>query len=175
MIQFMPANHSNTNRVITILIHSDKKLFQNVFVTLLRRVATDVTSSLLSWHKRYDFNAANFRRNSQWKCALQTQWIRMYVFNDRKKLIITVFNVYTNAIFMLCLVWLCLNFERTCFVLKKKMHEDPQPQPPPFDYNQSIWNKLFTTHGRIYTQTKVKQHHLFSEKLFWKLQYWICG
>ena len=50
----MTANHSNTNRVITILIHSDKKLFQNAFVTLLRRVAKDVTSSLLSWHKRYD-------------------------------------------------------------------------------------------------------------------------
>ena len=65
MIQFMPANHSNTNRVITILIHSDKKLFQNVFFTLLRRVAKDVTLSLLSWHKRYDFNAANFRRHSQ--------------------------------------------------------------------------------------------------------------
>ena len=48
----MPANHSNTNRVITILIHSDKMLFQNVFVTLIRRVAKDVTSSLLSWHKR---------------------------------------------------------------------------------------------------------------------------
>ena len=44
----MPANHSNTNRVITILIHSDKTLFENVFVTLLRRVAKDVTSSLLS-------------------------------------------------------------------------------------------------------------------------------
>ena len=60
MIQFIPANHSNTNRVITILIHSDKTLFQNVFVTLLRRVAKDVTSSLLSWHKHYDFNAAIF-------------------------------------------------------------------------------------------------------------------
>ena len=72
MIQFMPANHSNTNRVITIHIHSDKTLFKNVFVTLLRRVAKDVTSSLLSWHKRYDFNAANCRRNSQWKCMLQT-------------------------------------------------------------------------------------------------------
>ena len=56
----MPANHSNTNRVITILFHSDKKLFQNVFVTLLRRVAKDVTSLLLSWHKRYDFNAQIF-------------------------------------------------------------------------------------------------------------------
>ena len=65
MIQFMPANHSNTNRIITILIHSDKTLFQNVFVTLLRRVAKDVTSSLLSWHKRYDFNVANVRRHSQ--------------------------------------------------------------------------------------------------------------
>ena len=65
MIQFMPANHSNTNRVITILIHSDKKLFQNVFVTLLRHVAKGVTPSLLSWHKRYDFNATNFRRHSQ--------------------------------------------------------------------------------------------------------------
>ena len=48
MIQFMPANHSNTNRVIAILIHSDKTRFQNVFVTLLRCVAKDVTSSLLS-------------------------------------------------------------------------------------------------------------------------------
>ena len=42
----MLTNHSNTNRVITILIHSDKTLFQNVFVTLLRRVAKDMTSSL---------------------------------------------------------------------------------------------------------------------------------
>ena len=41
MIQFMPANHSNTNLVSTILIHSDKTLFQNLFVTLLRRVAKD--------------------------------------------------------------------------------------------------------------------------------------
>ena len=65
MIQFMPANHSNTNHVITILIHSDKMRFQNVFVTLLRRIAKDVTSSLLLCHKRYDFNAANFRRHSQ--------------------------------------------------------------------------------------------------------------
>ena len=64
MIQFMPANHTNTKRVIAILIHSDKTLFQNVFVTLLRRVAKDVRSSLLSWHKRFDFNAANFRRHS---------------------------------------------------------------------------------------------------------------
>ena len=39
MIQFMPANHLITNRVITILIHSDKTHFQNVFVMLLRRVA----------------------------------------------------------------------------------------------------------------------------------------
>ena len=61
------------------VIHSDKTLFQNVFVTLLRRVAKDVTSSLLSWHKRYDFNAANFRRHSQWKCALQMKWIRINV------------------------------------------------------------------------------------------------
>ena len=56
----------------TILIHSDKTRFQNVFVTLLRHVTKDVTSSLLSWHKRYDFMPANFRRHSQWKCALQT-------------------------------------------------------------------------------------------------------
>ena len=47
--------------------------FQNVFVALLRGVAKNVTSSLLSWHERYDINAAN----CQLKCALQTQWIRM--------------------------------------------------------------------------------------------------
>ena len=46
----MPANHSNTNSVNTILIHFYKTHFQNVFVTLLRHVAKDVTSSLLSWH-----------------------------------------------------------------------------------------------------------------------------
>ena len=57
MIQFMPTNHSNTNRVITILIHSDKMHFQNLFVMLLCRFAADVTSPL---HKRYDFNAPNF-------------------------------------------------------------------------------------------------------------------
>ena len=56
----MPANHSKTNRVFSILIHTDKRLFQNVFVTLLRHVAKDVTSSLISLHKRYDFNAPNF-------------------------------------------------------------------------------------------------------------------
>ena len=63
----MPANHSNTNCVITILIRSDKTPFQNVFVMLPRRVAKDLTSSLLSWHKRYDFNAAYFRRNARYK------------------------------------------------------------------------------------------------------------
>ena len=75
-IQYMSANHSNTNRVITILNLSNKTRCQNIFVTLLRRVAKEVTPSLLSWHKRYDkrydFNATNFRRHSQWKCALQT-------------------------------------------------------------------------------------------------------
>ena len=80
MKQFMPANYSNTNRVIITLIHSDKTFFQNVFVTLLRRIAKDVTSSLLSWHKCYEFNATNFRRHSQWKCVLQTQWIRILIY-----------------------------------------------------------------------------------------------
>ena len=65
MIQFMPANHSNTNHVITILIQSAETRFENVFVMFLSRVAKDVASLLLSWHKRYDFNAANFRHHSQ--------------------------------------------------------------------------------------------------------------
>ena len=68
MMQLMPANHSITNYVITILIHSAKMRFQNLCITLLHygnikirdRIAKDVTWSLLSWHKRYDFNAANF-------------------------------------------------------------------------------------------------------------------
>ena len=29
--------------------------------------------------------------------------------------------------------------------------------------------------GKLYTQTKVKQHHIFSETLFWKLQNGIYG
>ena len=65
MIQFMPANHLNTNQVITILIHSDKTLFQKIFVTLLHCVAKVVTLSLLSLHKHYDFNAAKFQCHSQ--------------------------------------------------------------------------------------------------------------
>ena len=43
MIRFMPANHSKTNPVNTILIHSDKTHFQHVFVMLLSCVAQDVT------------------------------------------------------------------------------------------------------------------------------------
>ena len=61
----MPANHLNTYRIITILIHSDKTHFQNIFVMLLCRVAKDVTLSLLSCYKPYDFNAANFLGHSQ--------------------------------------------------------------------------------------------------------------
>ena len=53
--QFMLANLSSTNRVIPILIHSAKSRFQNIFVTLLHRVAKDVSLSSISWHKRYDF------------------------------------------------------------------------------------------------------------------------
>ena len=52
---------------ITILIHSDKKRYQNVFVMLPHRDAKDVMSSLLSWHKRYDFNAAKFLRSKPMK------------------------------------------------------------------------------------------------------------
>ena len=51
MIQFWTASHSNANRVITILIHAAETRFENVFVTLLRPVVKDVTSSLLSLHK----------------------------------------------------------------------------------------------------------------------------
>ena len=70
MIQFMPANHSNTNNFVTILIHSAKTHFKT---SLLCRVAKDMTSSLLSWHKRYDLYIAHFQRLSQWKCRLLRQ------------------------------------------------------------------------------------------------------
>ena len=36
MIQHMAANYSKTSHAITILIHSSKTRFQNVFITLLR-------------------------------------------------------------------------------------------------------------------------------------------
>ena len=39
----------------------------------------NMTSSLLSWHKRYDFNAANFQCHTSWKCAIQMLWIRILV------------------------------------------------------------------------------------------------
>ena len=39
-----------------------------------------------------------------------------------------------------------------------------------------LWLCLFyITAKGIYTQTKVKQHHIFSETLFWKLQKGIYG
>ena len=41
MIQFMPANHSNTNH-IAILIHSAKMYFRVIFIALLRCVAENV-------------------------------------------------------------------------------------------------------------------------------------
>ena len=47
VIQFMPVNHSNTNRVITILIHSDELHFQNVFVTLLRCCFHSINAMIL--------------------------------------------------------------------------------------------------------------------------------
>ena len=55
----MAANHSNTNRVITILIQSAKTYFQDIFVMLLGHVIKDMTSSLFSWHKCYDFILQN--------------------------------------------------------------------------------------------------------------------
>ena len=52
-VQFMSANNSNTNCVITILFHSVKAHFQNIFITYLHvcRVAKDLTESLISRHK----------------------------------------------------------------------------------------------------------------------------
>ena len=52
---------------------------------LLRRVAKDVTSSLLSWHKRYDFNAANFHRianeNARYKLnVLELMFVYLLIF-----------------------------------------------------------------------------------------------
>ena len=44
----MPANHSDTNIVITIQILSAETNFQDIFVTLLRRLTKDETSSLIS-------------------------------------------------------------------------------------------------------------------------------
>ena len=66
----MPKNHSNTNRVITILIHSDKTRFRNVLGTLLRRVTKDVFSSLLACHKCYDcriFSTSKQIKNARYK------------------------------------------------------------------------------------------------------------
>ena len=54
MIQFMPANNSNTNCVITILIHSTKTHFQNVFLTQLRCITEDVKLSLILTPQIFD-------------------------------------------------------------------------------------------------------------------------
>ena len=61
MVQFMPANHSNINSIITILIHPAKTHFQDIIV-LLRHIAKHVTSSLISryMYKHYYFNTAIF-------------------------------------------------------------------------------------------------------------------
>ena len=59
MIQFMPANHPNTNSAITILIHSSKMHYPDIYVILIRGIAKNVTSLFISRHKCYDFNAVN--------------------------------------------------------------------------------------------------------------------
>ena len=56
----MPAIHSNINCVITILIHTAKMQFHNIFIMLLHRVAKDMTSSLILRLKCNVFNATNF-------------------------------------------------------------------------------------------------------------------
>ena len=45
--------------------------------------------------------------------------------------------------------------------------------PGSHDFEFNIYNVMLGFD--IYTQTKVKQHHIFSETLFWKLQNGICG
>ena len=44
----MPANHSNTKSVITILFYSTKQHFEGFLVMLLHCVAKDMTSLLIS-------------------------------------------------------------------------------------------------------------------------------
>ena len=55
MIQFMPANHSNTNRVITILIHSDNFFFCFFFFMVLMPKIFDVTANENARYKRNEF------------------------------------------------------------------------------------------------------------------------
>ena len=61
----MPANNSNTNIVITILIPFAKIHFEDKFVTLQCPIAKELPSSLISMYKWYDLNAANFLCLSQ--------------------------------------------------------------------------------------------------------------
>ena len=42
-------------------------------------------------------------------------------------------------------------------------------------YRSFLQRSTLTKRLGLYTQTKVKQHHIFSETLFWKLQNGICG
>ena len=64
----MHTNHSNTNRVrsITILIHSDKRSFQNVFVTLLSRRCFHGINAMILMPQIFDVTAnenAGYKRN----------------------------------------------------------------------------------------------------------------
>ena len=66
MTQVVPANHSNKNRVITILIQSDKTRFQNVFVTLPRRRRFNSTNAMIFMPQFFDVIAngnARYKRN----------------------------------------------------------------------------------------------------------------
>ena len=73
MIQIIPANHSNTNRVITILIHSNTTHFQNVFVMLLHCVAN---------YKDVDVAAAStLRKFNDFACIEPRSFVQF--FNPR--------------------------------------------------------------------------------------------
>ena len=60
MVKWVFATVKYARHASTFLIHSAKTCFQNVFVLLIPHISKDVTSSLISWHKRFDFDAANF-------------------------------------------------------------------------------------------------------------------
>ena len=55
MIQIMPADHNHLHSLI--IFRSANAQVQNIFDKLL---SSELTSSLISRHKRFDYNAENF-------------------------------------------------------------------------------------------------------------------
>ena len=81
-----------------------------------------------------------------------------------------VYNIFKSDLFTIFTIW-AFRLLNTQF---QKLKSDGQKVPKLAETKEDGEKKQQKCNFNLYTQTKVKQHHIFSETLFWKLQNGIC-